>query len=205
MYLPTHFAVEDPALLLPLMEQFTFAVLVTVADGVPFATHLPLQVEGARGSYGCLLGHLARANPQWRHFAAGTEALAIFQGAHAYISPSWYSSHPNVPTWNYLVVHAYGIPRIVEDEAAVYAHLQQLVQTQEASFEVPWEIGQAEEHVRKLMRGIVAFELPISRLEGKFKLSQNKTREDRAGVIAELAASDDPTARALARAIQAGA
>jgi transcriptional regulator len=204
MYPPTHYAVEDPALLLPLMKQFNFAVLVTLAAGVPYAHLLPFQVE-VRGSSGSLLGHLAPANLHWRHFAAGTEALAIFQGAHAYISPSWYTSHPNVPTWNYLVVHAYGIPRIVEDEAAVYAHLQQLVQTQEAGFEVPWEIGQAEEHVRKLMRGIVAFELPISRLEGKFKLSQNKTREDRAGVIAELAASDDPTARALAQAMQSGA
>jgi transcriptional regulator len=186
------------------MKQFNFAVLVTVAAGVPFATHLPFQVEG-RGSSGYLLGHLARANPQWRHFAAGTEALVIFQGDHAYISPSWYSSHPNVPTWNYMVVHAYGIPRIVEDEAVVYAHLQQLVQTQEAGFVAPWELGQAEAHVRSLMRGIVTFELPISRLEGKFKLSQNKPREDRVGVIAALAAQDDPVARALARAMQAGA
>jgi transcriptional regulator len=104
-----------------------------------------------------------------------------------------------------MVVHAYGIQHIVEDEAVVYAHLQQLVQTQETGFVAPWELGQAAAHVQTLMGGIVTFELPIRGPEGKFKLSQNKPREDRVGVIAALAAQDDPVARALARAMQAGA
>lgn len=197
MYNPKHFQVEDLAELHAMVEKFNFATLVTQHAGAPFATHLPLQLDRARGPLGALIGHVSRANPQWQHLAAGQPALAIFQGPHAYISPSWYHSAPNVPTWNYLAAHATCAARIVDDPAELRAMLGRLVDTHEAGFEHPWRMDLPEDYLDRMLRGIVGFELAIERLEGKHKLSQNRSADDRAGVIAALAGSPDPAAAGI--------
>jgi transcriptional regulator len=135
---------------------------------------------------------MARANPQWRHFADGQEALVIFQGPHAYISPSWYTDHQSVPTWNYAVVHAYGMPRLLED-VETRALLQSLVETFEAPLEPPWRLDSLpEENITRMLRGIVGFEIEIARLEGKLKLNQNRPEVDQERVVEVLEASGDP-------------
>lgn len=198
MYTPSHFRVTDRAVLHAVMEHFSFATLVTMHDGRPIATHLPFLIDPCKGEHGTLIAHMARANEQWRDFASGAEALAIFQGQHAYVSPSWYQAHPSVPTWNYVAVHAYGIPRVIEDEARVIDVLRALVDKHEAGFDEPWRMDLPEQYLRTMLRGIVAFEMPISRLEGKFKLSQNRSPADRLRVVEALAASGDPMERELA-------
>src|SRR3712207_6198290 len=137
MYIPAHFRVDDPALLLPLMERYGFATLVTVEAGSPFATHLPLLLRRAPDR---LVGHMARANPQWRGLARQPGVLALFQGPHAYVPPSWYASAPNVPTWNYATVHAYGTARLLEDPAQVLALLADTAAQYERGRERPWRL-----------------------------------------------------------------
>jgi len=139
---------------------------------------------------------VTRANPQWHDFDKAQEVLVVFQGPHAYISPSWYEIELSVPTWNYAVVHAYGLPRLIEDEKDLYNLLKTLVQTHEASFEKPWTFQLADDYVQKMMHGIVGFEIQITRLEGKFKLSQNRTATERENVIAALQESKDTLALA---------
>lgn len=203
MYVPQEFRVDDRALLHDLIERFSFAMLVTTQDGRPVATHLPFLVQRDAGEHGTLVSHMARANRQWEHFGGMDEALVIFQGEHGYISPSWYETHPSVPTWNYLAVHAYGIPRVIEDADRIRAILRALVAKNEAGFDEPWPMDLPDDYLRKMIGGIVVFEIPLSRLEGKFKLSQNRPVPDRRRVIATLAASPDPTQRALAAAMHA--
>lgn len=187
MYIPSFNQVTDPAILHDLMQRFSFATLVTQHDGRPFATHLPFLVDPAWGEQGRLLAHLAKANPQWTDFAPGVEALVIFQGPHAYISPSWYETQPSVPTWNYAVVHAYGTPRVIEDEEQIEEVLRRLVATHEDGFEEPWTVEQVPaDYLQKMKRGIVTFEMPILRLEGKLKLSQNRSVADRTRVVETL-------------------
>ncbi len=201
MYIPRAFAVQDTAALHELMRRHSFATLITTADGAPFATHLPLLLE-ERGEQGTLVGHVARANPQWRAFDGRAEALVIFSGPHAYVSPSLYEAQPSVPTWNYMVAHVYGAPRIVEDEDAVRRHLFALVARFEASQPHPYDHPYEEDWLRGMMRAVVAFELPIARIEGKFKLSQNRSETDRTNVAAAFAASEAPDERALAAAMR---
>jgi transcriptional regulator len=174
------------------MRRYNFATLVTQHEGAPFATHLPFLLDAGRGPSGTLIAHMARANPQWRDFAAGREALVIFQGPHAYISPSWYQTHPSVPTWNYAVVHAYGVPHIVEDRDTLYHMLEALVDTHEAGFAQPWRMDLPRDYMDKMMRAVVGFEIEITRLEGKFKLSQNRSEQDRRRVAEMLGESHDP-------------
>lgn len=210
MYIPKFNAVSDPALLFDLMRQFSFATLVTSHEGAPFATHLPFVVYPERGPRGTLVAHMARGNMQWRDLgeagAAGHEALVIFQGAHAYISPSWYMDHVqdrmNVPTWNYMVVHAYGVPRLIEDERRVRDELRALVNQYESGFETPWTMDLPDDYLRKLLGAIVAFEIPITRLEGKFKLSQNRSQGDQMRVIERLLASEDANAQGVGAAMR---
>jgi transcriptional regulator len=202
MYTPKHFEVTDRALLADLMRRFSFATLVTTHEGRPLASHLPFLVYPDTGERGSLIAHMARANEQWRDFASGAEVLAIFQGDHTYITPSWYMAHPSVPTWNYMVVHAYGVPQMIADEARVADILRTLVDTHEAGFETPWPMDLPDEYMRKMMRGIVAFEIPITRLEGKFKLSQNRPAIDQQRVIDALDAGGDPVERRVAAMIR---
>ena len=213
MYIPKFNAVTDTALLFDLMRAFSFATLVTTHEGAPFATHLPFLIYPERGQQGTLVAHMARGNAQWRDLASaeaeGREALVIFQGAHTYISPSWYADHAqdrmNVPTWNYMVVHAYGVPSVIEDETRVRGELRALVDQHEAGFETPWTMDLPEDYLRKQVGAIVAFEMPITRLEGKFKLSQNRSLGDQMRVIERLLASEDPNAREVGAAMRANA
>lgn len=198
MYLPKSFEVTDPDKLAEIMSRFSFATLITATEGVPFATHLPVLHRPQPGAAGVVVGHVARANPQWQHFANQTESLAIFSGPHAYVSPSWYATELAVPTWNYIAVHAYGVPRVIEDEAWLERLLDEMVQRYESARPQPWMNQLPGDFHRNLLKSIVGFEMPITRLEGKFKLSQNRTEQDRSNVINELSGSMNPDARAVA-------
>jgi transcriptional regulator len=161
-------------------------------------THLPFMYDPERGPKGVLIAHMARVNPHWRGFARSPEVMVIFQGPHAYVSPSWYANAPAVPTWNYLAVHAYGRPVIIEGEAEKRAMFDRLVGENEAAFETPWALRGAEDFFAKMSQATVAFEIEVSRFDAKAKLGQNRKAEDRMGVIKGLRATDNPTARALA-------
>src|SRR5689334_6127120 len=175
MYTPKHFREEDLSTLHDLMEAYNFAILVTQKDGLPQASHLPFMLDRDRGQYGTLLAHMARANAEWRLFATMSEVLVIFQGPHTYVTPSWYEERLSVPTWNYAAVHAYGKPRIIEDVQEMYVMLERLIGQSEARFEKQWRLDYARgEYTDKLIRGTVGFEIEITRLEGKYKMSQNR-------------------------------
>jgi transcriptional regulator len=205
VYIPPAFDASAAARCHALIDAYSFGTLVTVDESnAPFATHLPFVLETERGPLGTLLGHVARPNPQWRHFQTGRPALAIFQGPHAYVSPRWYEAHPSVPTWNYVTVHAYGTPVLVEEPARVRALLARLVHLHEQDRPDAWSLATLpEEYATGMMRGIVAFEIPITRLEGKAKLSQNRSAADQARVREALAGSGDPLAAAVAELMAA--
>jgi transcriptional regulator len=189
MYVPKHFLEPTRAAARNLIRDYPFAQLVTTDDdGAPFATHLPFLFDGDRGDQGTLIGHMAKANPQWRHFANGKPALTIFAGPHGYISPSWYTAGPSVPTWNYIAVHTYGVPIVIDDTDAKRAVMERLVDTFESGFETPWRLGADgnEDFIAGMLKGIVLFDIPLDRVEAKAKLSQNRPAEDRAGVILGL-------------------
>ena len=198
MFIPVPFREDDKERLHELMRRNEFATLVTVADGLPSVTHLPVMLDAAQGGWGTLRAHLARANPQWQQLAAGREALVIFQGPHAYVSPSWYAHQPAVPTWNYAVVHAWGTPRLL-DEVGTVVVLREISNAYEGGPE--WTFDELpEEYAGKMARGVVAFEMPIARLEGKFKLSQNRPEDDQVRVADALQrgnALDQETARLM--------
>jgi transcriptional regulator len=175
------------------MRRFSFAVVVSVSEGRPVATHLPLTVK-VEGDLVLLRGHFAKANPQWRDIE-GSEVLAVFNGPHAYVSPRHYDAFESVPTWNYLAVHAYGEARVSRDPAANEELLYELIGANEPGYRDRWE--QLPERYREgMLRGIVGFELRVTRLEGKAKLSQNKTEEERRRIAEALASSEDPVERA---------
>jgi transcriptional regulator len=207
MYVPRHFEVSDTAWCHALMRAQSFAVMITADDaGAPFATHLPFLLDDTRGPLGTLRGHVARANPHWRFLAAGRPTLVVFAGAHAYVSPAWYATHPSVPTWNYVAVHATGAGALVEDPARVKALLADLVRAYEGEGRpAAWSFASlADDYVAGMQRGIVAFEIPIERLEGKAKLSQNRDAVDQGRTREALAGADDPLARAVAAMMAGG-
>jgi len=198
MYTPRSFREEDPAVLFDLMRRHSFATLFGAAPEGPIATHLPFMVEPERGDRGVLVAHMARANPHWRTFDGESEALVTFLGPHAYISPSWYAEKVTVPTWNYAAVHVYGVPRVVEDAAVLREQVERLVHLHEAYVPEPWDVANAEPLMESQLRAIVGFEIPIRRMEGKLKFNQNRSREDREGVVAALEKESEPALRAVA-------
>jgi transcriptional regulator len=204
MYIPAHFDASDVPWCHALIRKEPFAILVGVNErGAPFATHLPVLLDETPTPLGTLLGHVARPNPQWRLFAPDRPVLVVFAGPHTYVSPSWYEKHPSVPTWNYVAVHAYGVPRLIEEPGRVRALLDRLVRTFEDGRPMPWRMNDlSDTYVEGMMRGIVAFEVPIDRLEGKAKLSQNRPVADQARVRAALRAEDDPLASAVAELME---
>jgi transcriptional regulator len=186
MYIPAHFAETDLTKLHEFIRQHSFATLVTQQGGAPFASHLPIMLNGSVGSHGLLVGHMARNNPQWQDFAAGTEVLVMFHGPHAYVSPAWYEPNPmSVPTWNYMAVHAYGVARILSEEELVQA-LHQLTNENEKSFATPWKLELSQMMRERMLGAIVGFEIKLNRIEGKFKMSQNRTQQDQRNVVAHL-------------------
>ncbi len=198
MYIPKAFREDDIHTLHAFIREYSFAALITQQGGAPFASHLPFLLDAERGPYGTLLAHMARANSQWRAFNKEQEVLVIFQGPHAYITPSWYEVELSVPTWNYAVVHAYGLPRLMEEKSELYDLLKILIQTHEAHFEKPWPFQLPDDYVQKMMQGVVGFEIQITRLEGKFKLSQNRTANEREKVIDALRDSSDTMSTGIA-------
>ncbi len=203
MYVPEPFREEQVGVLHDLIEQNSFATLVSTTPGGLFASHIPILIDRAAGPHGTLRGHVARANPHWRHLAA-SEALAIFTGPHAYISPSWYATGGRVPTWNYIAVHAYGTPRLIEDAAGVRGLIERTVGRYESDFAEPWDMsGLDPKAVDGLLQAIVAFEIPIARLEGKRKLGQNRSRADREGAVRGLREHGHDDATAIADLMEA--
>ena len=207
MYQPKHFQETRPEVMHALIRQQPLATLVVAtAEGLE-VNHLPFLVDAGAGPLGVLEGHLARANPLWQR-AAG-EAVAIFTGPDHYVSPSWYATKQEsgkvVPTWNYVVVHAHGTPRFIEDPTWLRAHLERLVGTHEAGRSRPWQVSDAPaDYVDKLLAQIVGIQLPVTRLEGKWKVGQNRNDADRAGMVAGLLAEGHPDAAALAELIRKG-
>jgi len=198
MYIPKSFAVTEAETLYAFMRANNFATLVTQQDGHLTATSLPFMVDSERG---VLTAHLARANDQWKAFNGG-EALVIFQGPHAYISPSWYEVHPSVPTWNYTAVHVYGAPTLVEDDIQMRHILRMLVENHEHGRDPEWQMDLPDDYMHKMMAAIVVFEMQIDRVEGKFKLSQNRAEVDQISVIAHLSASPSPLDNETARLME---
>jgi transcriptional regulator len=184
-----------------LMEDQTFASLITMGASGLFASHIPMVLHRDGTSFGRLRGHLSRANQQWKDFSPTVEALAIFSGPQHYITPSWYPEKQQtskvVPTWNYAVVHAYGYLKVIEDSEWLMAHLESLVTVHEAELAAPWKIEDAPaDYIASQVKGIVGLEMVIERLEGKWKVSQNRSEQDRQGVAEGLAELD--TAESLA-------
>ena len=190
MYVPASFSETRLEVLHGLIHDNSFGSLVSQLEGELFATHMPFLLDPERGANGTLRGHMARANPHWHAFdGAGAESLAIFQGAHAYISPAWYVAEEAVPTWNYAVVHVYGVPRVIEDASEVRDILEQTVATFDTEGWTTQRV--ADEYITNLAKAIVAFEMPISKLQGKRKLGQNRPAEDARGAARGLRAVAD--------------
>ena len=188
MYLPRHFEQHDAEALQRLMREHPLATLVTLQDGLPTADHVPLEFDATTQT---LRGHVARANPLWRA-AAGQPVLAVFSGPQAYITPSWYPSkaatHKVVPTWNYTVVHAHGVLRAVEDAPWLHTLVSRLSDHHESPRAQPWAVSDApDDYVQQMLRAIVGIEIPVDRLIGKWKISQNRAEPDRLGVADGLA------------------
>ena len=203
MYVPRAFAVDDIKILHQQMQASPLPVLVTHASQGLLASHVPMLLNPDEGPCGTLYGHLARANPHWQDLAQGTEALVIFAGEQAYISPTFYPGKADhgkaVPTWNYLAVHAYGMAEVFDDAERLLALVSRLSDRQEANRPAPWAVSDAPaDYVDSMLKAIVGFRLPITRLQGTRKLSQNRDARDQAGVRQGLLANPNPQDHALA-------
>jgi len=185
MYIPEHFALRRLEQQHEVIRTHDFATLVCELDGSLAASHVPFELDEEDGPLGTLRAHVARANPHWRAFDGRTQALVVFAGPHAYVSPAWYPPGANVPTWNYVTVHAYGRPVVIDDEDEVRAHLEWLVERHEG--EDGWPLtSQSPTFLEGLQRGIVAFEIEIERIEAKAKLGQNHPEAKRRSAMEGL-------------------
>ena len=196
MYIPEFSRQEDRLTILAFLRANPFAILVTTAEGVPFATHLPLLIDEA-GDQIVVQGHMARANAHWKSMKESEESLVIFHGPHAYISPSLYELQESVPTWNYAAVHVYGQPTLFSDEEFLKATLHRMITTFESSYMAQW-LELSEQYQSRMMKHIVGFEIRAKRLEAKFKLSQNRTKGEQARVIQCLNQSKDSNVSGVA-------
>ena len=197
MYTPSSFRVPDTAEIHDYMRRYSFAVLVTNGSGGMVATQLPILLDADAGPRGTLLGHVARANQQWRDVQG--EALIIFPGPHTYVSPTWYQDPGTVPTWNYVTVHAYGKFQPIEDRDAVHGILKRLVAIYEGSMPQPWSYDFDDPVFDRMLKEIVGFKIEITRLEGKRKLNQNHPVERRERVIRALQSRPDDDSQAIAK------
>jgi len=205
MYVPPHFKIDELGAIHATMRASRLATLVTAtADGL-MGTPLPLILDEGEGDYGTLYGHVARPNPQWKAPAVG-EAMAICTGPDAYVTPSWYVTKAEhgkvVPTWNYVAVHAYGPAEFFEDADRLLDVVTRLTNLHESSRAEVWQVSDAPaDFIKAQLRGIVGIRMPITRIDAKKKMSQNRKLEDRAGVVAGLSASDNPVDREVAAMI----
>lgn len=207
MYLPKHFEEARLDVLHDLIARHPLGTLVTLGDDGLEANHLPFEIDRTVGPFGTLRAHVARANPVWCAAGGATLPLVVFQGPHAYVSPSWYPSKREngrvVPTWNYAVVHATGPLRVIEDPAALRALLGRLTARHETEVGKSWRIGDAPaDYLEKMLAAVVGIEMPIARLEGKWKTSQNQPATNRDGVAAGLDALGGDDAREMAELVR---
>ena len=196
MYTPAAFSESDQEKLFDFIEQFSFGLLVTQSDDGLVATHLPLLLDRTAGQFGCFRGHMARANPQWQ--TADRRVLVVFSGPHTYISPRWYEAENVVPTWNYVAVHAYGTLQLVDDPTATLQILGDYVTTYGRSMPDPWQLDTSGDFMANMARSVAAFRIEITRMEGKWKLSQNQSRERQEKVVDALILQRDENAQAIA-------
>jgi transcriptional regulator len=196
MYIPEFNRQEDRSTALSFMRANPFAILVSNADGVPFATHVPVLIEEHADQL-VVRSHMARANPHWKSMKEGEESLIIFHGPHAYISPSLYEIRESVPTWNYAAVHVYGEPTLFSGEESLTETLNQMINTFESSYMAQWS-EMSEEYRSRMMKHIVGFEIQAKRLEAKFKLSQNRTKGEQARIIESLSQNPDSNISGIA-------
>jgi transcriptional regulator len=206
MYIPRANQEDRIPVLHKLIEDQPFASLITVGSSGLFASHIPMVLE-QNGAKGRLQGHISRANTQWQDYTPSVEALAIFSGPQHYITPSWYPEKQEtgkvVPTWNYVVVHAYGYLKVIEDGEWLMAHLKKLTHAHEAGFAVPWQVEDAPaDYIASMAKGIVGLEIAIERLEGKWKVSQNRSERDRGGVARGLAELNTTESLAMAALVE---
>ena len=199
IYTPKQFSEDDRGRLFRFMRQHSFATLISGAGDEPSIAHVPVLVDEATN---LVRAHVARANPLWRELAPDRKVLLIFHGPHHYISPNWYTTHPSVPTWNYAVVHVSGFPRVIEgqskeDRTKIASMLHELVDENEAQFSRPWKMELPGDYMQRMIDGIVAFEVRVTRVTGKFKLSQNRPPSDRSSVIAALQESGNENAEGV--------
>jgi transcriptional regulator len=206
MYNPPHFQEERTGVLHQLIHEHSLATVVTMGPEGLIANHVPLLLDPEPGPLGTLRGHVSRMNPQWRDSLPHVSALAIFQGPHAYITPSWYASRGEtgkvVPTYNYVVVHAQGPLRTYEDPELLLRNVRALTELHEAAFDSRWKVDDAPaDFIRGQLNGIVGIEIPILRLEGKWKVSQNRIPADRQGVVEGLREAGDAQSAAMAEQV----
>lgn len=204
MYLPSHFEETNTGTLRSLIKAHPLGAWVVQAQSELLINHIPFLLDITRGSHGTLCAHVARANPVWRQLSTPMPSAVIFQGAQSYISPNWYPSkqetHRAVPTWNYAVVHAHGIPRIIEDKDWLLQHVSQLTQNHEAQQANPWQLTDAPaDFISQKLGAIVGIEIPIDKLVGKWKLGQNRSDADQLGTIDGLNATGDTRSTELAQ------
>lgn len=197
MYIPAYYRNNDLSEIKSFIKRNSFATLVTCGNESPEATHIPIELIEQNEEEAFLQGHISRANPQWKSFSDKSSVLAIFQGPHSYVSSGWYN-HVNVPTWNYMAVHVYGKIKIIEGDE-LYQSLKGLVDRYEAGSSKPIKVEELpEEMMSKYMKGIVGFRIKIEKIEGKWKLSQNRDKEDHQNIIRELEKLGDINARLVA-------
>jgi transcriptional regulator len=209
MYIPQANAVDDVPMLRHFIRDYPLCALVTQTSGGMVASHIPMVLHESGSGFGVLRGHVARANSQWREFAAAEEALGIFTGPQHYVSASWYPEKKvhgrEVPTWNYVAVHVYGRLRAIEDPVWILEHLRTLTDVNEVIAEVSWSVADAPpEFIAKLSGAIVGLELEVTRVEGKWKVSQNRNDRDAAAVIAGLEGLGTPQGAAMSELVRAG-
>ena len=206
-YLPPHFEENDTAVLHTLVREHPLSTWIVQHRGELLVNHIPFLLDPARGEHGTLVGHVARANPVWQALAEGAGSVAVFTGPQAYVSPNWYpSKHAHgkaVPTWNYAIVHAHGVPLAFEDPVRVLDVVRRLTQTHEAGQARPWQVADAPaDYIANLLKVIVGIEIPVQRWVGKRKVSQNRPSADQQGVVAGLNAQGSEAAARMAALVQ---
>ena len=207
MYLPKHFEETRVPVLHDLIRASPLAALVTLGPDGLDANHIPFEIDPEPAPFGTLRGHIARGNPLWRDVSPGASALVIFHGLDTYIPPSWYPTKRDtgkvVPTWNYVVVHAHGPLRFIDDRVWLHQFVNRLTNRHEACRNEPWKITDApNDYIDKMLRAIVGIEVPISRLVGKWKTSQNRPAEDRSGVVEDLLREGKESATVMAEIVR---
>jgi transcriptional regulator len=209
MYLPQHFEAFDPALHQALIKAHPLGAWISCSNNELTVNHIPFLLDPSRGEHGTLIGHVARANPIWKTFSKEIASIVVFQGPQAYISPSWMptkqANGKMVPTWNYAVVHAHGWPQVIEEPDKIRSIVSTLTDMHEAGQAAPWALSDAPaDYIEAMLRAIIGIEIPLSKLVGKWKVSQNRSTPDKQGVVAGLnAVGEMPMADLVGRFIPA--